>query len=648
MSGQWRALLVKDDEQLNASIVGSLRKDGYAVQGAVTMAEAMRMLWTEEYDVVICDLQAPGIDSLEIIQLLSASHPDTNTNTRVIIVGPANSDQARSQALESGAVGYLSRPLNLQQLREELHRLLQQTGFSANLDSFDLLDVIQIINMSRKSIALLVNIGLEERGFLGFREGELIYAEYGVLRGEEAFFALAAHKNGTVMHQAWNAAVTPNVIQQLSRLIMQALQYRARVAQQQQSGEQLAINTDTLFFADMDDDRPFQVLTEDGVDDKPFNTGGQAEFSTDASGRALNGSNGDAAKEWWQQTGKVAGIEMSPTGQRTTPTTPLSPSRANAQKTSGGLPMQELPPTNGSTESANGQKFPPSRRDLPSWLTDQPTAAELPVIRPSSLSGTGPIPTTPPLKQAASAEWQPPLSGSRMTGPIVRKESTNGHKTVNLRSGGTPTVPLTGKQPVTLPPLTGKQPVTLPPSPEWQPPQELSPSSSLRSLSISPAEKPLSPEPLSTRTEDENVQRVTRVVETTDGQRAIKRNYNYPALVAALQTLGYSVNGFIAAAVATLDGQPIAQVAVDDLDVSRICKHFSTILRSVLQSLDQGAWGDYEDTVITSADRHILMGLVGKDKDAFQVLITSREADPIESLNVMANVENAITVALQP
>ena len=646
MSGQWRALLVKDDEQLNASIVGFLRKDGYAAQGAVTMAEAMRMLWAEAYDVVICDLQAPGIDSLEIIQLLSASHPDSNTNTRVIIVGPANSDQARSQALESGALAYLNRPLNVQQLREELHRLLQQTGFSASLDSFDLLDVIQIINMSRKSIALLVNIGLEERGFLGFREGELIYAEYGVLRGEEAFFALAAHKNGTVMHQAWNAAVKPNVVQPLSRLIMQALQYRARVAQQQQSGEQLAVNTDTLFFGNMDDDRPFQVLTEDGVDDTPFNTGIQAGLGANT----LNGNNGGAEKEWWQQTGKVAGVEMSPTGQRSTPTTPLSPSRANVQKTSGGLPTQGLPPTNGSAESASEQKLPPARRDLPSWLTDQPTAAELPVIRPSSLSGTGHIPATP--KQAASAEWQPPQSvqsGSRMTGPIVRKEGTNGHKTVNLRSSGTPTVPLTNKQPVTLPPLTGKQPVTLPPSPEWQPPQELSPASNLLSLSIPPTEKPVATDPPLVRAKEESVQvqRVTNGTGTTGGQRSIKRNYNYSALVAALQTLGYSVNGFIAAAVATLDGQPIAQVAVDDLDVSRICKHFSTIMGSVLQSLDQGAWGDYEDTVITSADRHILMGLVGKDKDAFQVLITTRESDPIESLNVMANVENAITVALQ-
>src|SRR5262249_54831354 len=49
---------------------------------------------------------------------------------------------------------------------------------------------------------------------------------------------------------------------------------------------------------------------------------------------------------------------------------------------------------------------------------------------------------------------------------------------------------------------------------------------------------------------------------------AAKRNY--AALVSALQTLGYSIVGFIAAAVVSIDGHPMAQVAVDDLDISNL------------------------------------------------------------------------------
>src|SRR5205085_8187914 len=238
MPDLWRILVVEDDEYLNQSIVSSLRKDGYFVQGTRSGAEAIRILWSEEYDVVIGDLKTPGADGFEMLQWLRAYRP----NTRMMMVAAVGSATLRTQALEGGVVSYLEKPLNLHLLKEELRRLLQQTGFSANLDSFDLLDVIQIINLSRKSIALLVHIGLEERGILRFQNGELIWAEYGVLRGEEAFFALAAHKNGTVTQQAWHEQITPNVTQPLSRLIFQALQYRNKYATlEETTGKQKAM-----------------------------------------------------------------------------------------------------------------------------------------------------------------------------------------------------------------------------------------------------------------------------------------------------------------------------------------------------------------------------------------------------------------------
>jgi len=113
-----------------------------------------------------------------------------------------------------------------------------------------------------------------------------------------------------------------------------------------------------------------------------------------------------------------------------------------------------------------------------------------------------------------------------------------------------------------------------------------------------------------------------------------------------LQTLGYSITGFMAVAVVGLDGQPIAQVAIDDLDIAPLCKHFSQLLQNALLTLAASQWGEYQDTVITSADRHILLRLVGTEQTTFQVLITTREADPLESLAIMVNVEGAIEAAL--
>ena len=135
-----------------------------------------------------------------------------------------------------------------------------------------------------------------------------------------------------------------------------------------------------------------------------------------------------------------------------------------------------------------------------------------------------------------------------------------------------------------------------------------------------------------------------RTKSDTGSQQASKRNYS--ALVAALQTLGYSIPGFIATAVVSLEGRSIAQVAVYDLDIAPVCGYFSAMLQGALHSLDQGTWGNYKDTIMTSDTHHILLRLVGSARETFQVLITSRESDPAESLEEMANVEAAIASAL--
>jgi predicted regulator of Ras-like GTPase activity (Roadblock/LC7/MglB family) len=126
---------------------------------------------------------------------------------------------------------------------------------------------------------------------------------------------------------------------------------------------------------------------------------------------------------------------------------------------------------------------------------------------------------------------------------------------------------------------------------------------------------------------------------------AAKRNY--AALVSALQTLGYSIVGFVAAAIVSIDGHPMAQVAVDDLDISNLCRYFSTIEKNILRMLGDPVQDTYEETVVTSSTRHILMQAVDMDKKAFLVLITTREASPTESLKVMVNVKGAISAALR-
>lgn len=582
MSDQWRILVVEDEENLNWSIVNSLRKDGYFVQGVMSGTEAIRMLWSEEYDVVISDLKMPGADGFELLQWIRTYRP----KTRLIMVTAFGSASTRNQALEGGVVSYLEKPFDLHTLKEELRRLLQQTGFSASLDSFDLLDVIQIITMSRKSIALLVNTGLEERGMLRFQAGELIWAEYGSLRGEEAFFALAAHKNGVVVHQPWNDQITPNVTQPLSRLIFQALQYRTKYAATPQHSSEHEMPEHAAFLQEQEDDSPFLVLAEE----------------------TSRPPTSESVREWWQQTGQISSLDYGQ-GAATGETQVDSSSGKNITP-------------------STVRKMPASHRtDLPSWLTDQPTHG-VPVLRHTSPSNPVPsqVPVTPVLKPSP-AEWQPKHM------PRVAKTEEQAARKWATEAQLTPAVNRESRPADT---------------PEWQPPefddQRWPQSGSLKSLT---QPRKIDDASLSSKDKERRPTNKLTAMEQVgvSPQRTSKRNY--ATLVSALQTLGYSVPGFIATAVITLDGHPIAQVTIDDLDISPLFDYLSSIQRRVLRTLDQADWGDYEDMIIASGDRHILLRLIDNNREVLHVLITTKESDPIENLAVMINVEEAIGAALR-
>ncbi|MBA2288172.1 MAG: DUF4388 domain-containing protein [Ktedonobacteraceae bacterium] len=540
-------------------------------------------------------------------------------------------------------ISYLEKPINLHVLKEEIRRLFQQTGFSANLDSFDLLDVIQIITLSRKNIALVVTIGLEERGLLRFQNGELVWAEYGILQGEEAFFALAAHKNGTVSHEPYNEQIAPNVTQPLSRLILKALQYRSKYAAAIQPSSELEALTSTPPVAEAVDDSPFVFFVD------PLSP--QAPPQTETLSGMPNLEETMEEQEWWRPTGHVPGAQAGPGAS--IGSGDMRVMRAVSENADNGGPAEKR---NGSHSSGNTGTITPSivhktaagqRNDLPSWLTDQPTQADMAPLSSPARPISEPL-TAIPTPQQPLAKWQPPQTPPspsqqarpipKSTEPPLNNAAVVPHKPLSSDTGGS---------------MRRVSP------PEWQPPEHRAspPSGPLQSLAsttrksgeIPPVEKrhesgvlpPLRPpetrqasHPLPSLEETNNVY----------APRAPRRNNS--AIVTALQTLGYSIPGFIATAIVGLDGQPIAQVSVEDLDLSVIGSSLGRVLHGALLSLTQAGWGTYEDTVITSASHHILLRLIGDERNAFQVLITTREADPVESLEVMANVEGSIAAAL--
>jgi CheY-like chemotaxis protein/predicted regulator of Ras-like GTPase activity (Roadblock/LC7/MglB family) len=626
MSDVWRICIVEDNA-LNENLVNALRKDGYEVQGVTGDADAINILWSEEFDVLIYDLQAPEAGSLEVLQWLHAYRPAIH----LITIGPPNLPALHAQALESGAVSYLEKPLDLRILKDELRRLSQHSGFTASLDSFDLLDIIQIINMSRKNIGLLINTGLEEQGALGFQQGELTWAEYGLLRGEEAFFALAAHKNGTVTQQLLNEQVHANVTQPLSRLIFQALQYRTKYANSQQYKEELeefSSNTIAPFSLEDIDDRPFNFSSQEeqtpaqtalihGLPDDLLLSSAHFEVAD------LTQTNG-AMKEWWQHTGPMEHVHKNGVSSLNGSASPLSSLDTLLNGTEKAKPPHESAIPTHSTVS------------LPSWLTDQPTSQNLPAVQPPTVSNSQL--STPPSMASLPIEWP---STHKTTDDLSPQWSELLQQTPvdEPKASLSPSPPWQSAAPPPTPVLWPSEVVEQP---------DLLLTSSIGNGAHGKLNGSVADTNAHTSGPSDPLQDSNPAL-STSSLKALRlaAKHNYPALVSALQTLGYSIVGFMAAAIVSIDGHPVAQVAVNDLNISKLCRCFSTIQKNAMQALDHTEGDDYEEAVITSSKSRILMRIVDTDRKAFLVLMTTREASATESLQMMANVQDAISAALR-
>jgi CheY-like chemotaxis protein len=223
--GSWRILVVDDEENLNWSLVNSLRKDGHTADGALTGEEARRRMDAAPYDCVISDVKMPGMDGFELLQWLRQHRPQT----RVIMMTAFGSPTDRQEALHNGVIAYLEKPFDLAKLKEELRQLATAEGApitgKAEGEGYDLLEVTRVLNITRRDIAVSVQAG-GANGTLRFLRGELVWAQAGALQGDDAFLALCMSRGARLQPEPWDGRTERNVRQSLSQLIYAALARR--------------------------------------------------------------------------------------------------------------------------------------------------------------------------------------------------------------------------------------------------------------------------------------------------------------------------------------------------------------------------------------------------------------------------------------
>jgi DNA-binding NtrC family response regulator len=120
-SGARAAVLVVDDEPIIRETVAEyLAQEGFDVAVSASGEEALERATTRRFDVVLCDVQLPGMDGLELLDRLHRVSPETFV---LLITAYATVENA-VEAFQRGAHDYLMKPVLLDEVLAKVRRLL--------------------------------------------------------------------------------------------------------------------------------------------------------------------------------------------------------------------------------------------------------------------------------------------------------------------------------------------------------------------------------------------------------------------------------------------------------------------------------------------------------------------------------------------
>ena len=115
-------LLVEDDSSIRTVLQDAMQTDGYTATTAGDGDEALAILRTQRFDLLILDIMLPGPSGLEILRSVRQQDRDTP----ILLLTARGSESDKVLGLELGADDYVTKPFSLRELRARVKALLRR------------------------------------------------------------------------------------------------------------------------------------------------------------------------------------------------------------------------------------------------------------------------------------------------------------------------------------------------------------------------------------------------------------------------------------------------------------------------------------------------------------------------------------------
>ncbi|MBN2364562.1 MAG: response regulator [Calditrichaeota bacterium] len=248
MAEKAKILIVDDNPHVLKLLSISLQKAGFEVYTAENGDQGFEKVNEVKPDLVISDVMMPQTDGIEFCWMVREN--SEIPMVPFIFLTSLSDQDMEIRGFRAGADEYLVKPVDRKVLLEKVETLLgraqkvkkveneqvsQMKGFEGNLADLSLVEMIQLLNLNKRSGRM--DVMAEKKGEIFFNKGEMIYARVNNdILGKEAINKLVTYKTGMFRFEPVSSPdVKPNIEGSTMNVLLEACRLMDEASSGQQS-----------------------------------------------------------------------------------------------------------------------------------------------------------------------------------------------------------------------------------------------------------------------------------------------------------------------------------------------------------------------------------------------------------------------------